>query len=478
MLFCIEKIFPIKSNSKFFLKNYLFICIISFLTFSIAKTQSLGSIISSLNFSSYDQLPFWLLSNNDGVNNKTSTLIFTYKKNLKNYDFGMDLVLPTNNYRSAYPNQIFFTYKKYPLHLQIGSKSSLVRKKTLSIGSLVESGNASPIPKIKLGFLDYQNASLKKIDFQYKAKIAHGLIYSQQYLINPYLHEKSVDFKKNISKNSSLHFGLEHMAIWGGETIQHGKQPARLSDYFRVMFAISGGKNSINQEQKNSLGNHLGIWTFSYETKYKDKTLKLYMEHPFEDESGARWILNEFDGLYGIKIKQEKSFYVSNFSYEYINTMDQSGSSGASDSTYGWDNYYNHYLYQSGWTNNGRVIGNPLFTLGSNKGRYSNGQYIINNRLKAHHFGFLGSISKKIHYKIFYTYSENFGTYTDEDYFKSINTKYAFDGGLIQRSGLIELSINNLFESMNFSIAYGFDNGELLNKTDSFMLKINHKFVF
>ena len=41
--------------------------------------------------------------------------------------------------------------------------------------------------------------------------------------------------------------------------------------------------------------------------KYKDKTYKLYMEHPFEDESGARWILNELDGLYGININQKQS---------------------------------------------------------------------------------------------------------------------------------------------------------------------------
>ena len=79
--------------------------------------------------------------------------------------------------------------------------------------------------------------------------------------------------------------------------------------------------------------------------------------------------------------------------------MDQSGSKGASDSTYGWDNYYNHYLYQSGWTNNGRVIGNPLFTLGTNKGRYSDGRYIINNRFRAHHLGLQGQIFKKIYYK-------------------------------------------------------------------------------
>ena len=103
------------------------------------------------------------------------------------------------------------------------------------------------------------------------------------------------------------------MAIWAGETIPHGKQPAGISDFFKIIFARAGGKNSINQEQKNSLGNHLGAWTFSYKKKYKDKILSLYMEHPFEDESGARWILNEFDGLYGININQKKLSYISEF---------------------------------------------------------------------------------------------------------------------------------------------------------------------
>ena len=340
----------------------------------------------------------------------------------------------------------------------------------------MQSVNAMPISKILISTTDYNKISFSKFKFQYLVKFAHGWINSSEYIINPYLHEKTLKIKKEISEESFLEIGLDHMAIWAGETIQHGKQPSRLSDFFRIMFALPGGYSSINQEQKNSLGNHLGAWTFSYKKKYKDKILSIYIEHPFEDESGARWILNEFDGLYGININQKKLSYISEFTYEYINTMDQSGSNGASDSTYGWDNYYNHYIYQSGWTNNGRVIGNPLFTLGSNRDRYSNGEYIINNRLKAHHFGFLGSISEKINYKILFTYSQNFGIYPDEDYFKSKGLVYRFDGGLIQRSGLIELMIKNIFSDVDLSLGYGFDNGELLNKTDSFMLNINHRF--
>ena len=391
-------------------------------------------------------------------------------------NYGAEIIFPLNQIEEPLFNQAYLRLIKNNFYFQIGKKSNQLKYNDLSSGSLVESANATPISKILISSMNYNKISFFKIDFQYLVKISHGWVKNPQYIKNPFLHQKSINIKKEFSENSHINLGLDHVVIWAGETTQHGEQPARLSDYFRVIFAMPGSQNSINQEQKNSLGNHLGAWTFSYERKYKNQILMLYMEHPFEDESGARWVLNEFDGLYGININQKEASYISNFTYEYLNTMDQSGSSGASDSTYGWDNYYNHYLYHSGWTNNGDVIGNPLFTVGANKGRYSDGHYIINNRLKAHHFGFQGKIFQKIYYKTLFTYSQNFGIYPDEDYFKSKGLVYRFDGGLIQRSGLIELMIKNIFSDIDLCLGYSFDNGELLNKTDSFMLKINHKF--
>ena len=419
-----------------------------------------------------------MTSNKFGAYSKGSIINFKISDELKVLKYGAEIIFPINQNEKPLFNQAYLQLNNNTFYFQIGKKSNYPKFNYLSSGSLVESTNAMPLPKISIGTKDYNYVNFFKFNFQYLAKIAHGWINSSEYIKNPFIHEKLINIKKKISENSSVEVGLNHMAIWGGETIQYGKQPSKLRDLFRIIFALPGDVNSINQEQKNSLGNHLGAWTFSYENKYKDKIIRLYIEHPFEDESGARWILNEFDGLYGININQKKSSYISKFTYEYINTMDQSGPEGASDTTYGWDNYYNHYLYQSGWTNNGRVIGNPLFTLGSNIGRYSNGEYIINNRLKAHHFGFIGSISEKINYKILFTYSENFGIYPDQYHFESNSKRYPFEGGLIQRSGLIELSNNNLFDNVSLSLAYSFDNGELLNKTDSFMLKINHRFVF
>ncbi len=455
--------------------NSLLFTLIALCFLSAQSTELELSFLSKTKSS-----PFWFTSNKYGFNPNHSFASLSHLSKGRNfksymYRFGIGINLNHRNFFFE-NNEVFFELKHKKLALNLGKFHSKDNSSSISTGSLVEGPNAYPISKILVSIPDFSQFKFLNFTFFAKGEFAHGWMNKESYIKAPFLHQKSLEIKKDLQKNSNFQFGLKHMVIWAGETKQHGKQPSGLDDFFRVVFALKGGKNSLYQEQKNSLGNHLGAWSFKYETIYDNKIIKLYMEHPFEDESGARWILNEFDGLYGFNIEKNAVSLISSFNYEYIHTMDQSGSEGASESTYGWDNYYNHYIYQSGWTNNGRVIGNPLFTLGSNKDRYSNNLYIINNRIKAHHIGAQGLISENVYYKMLFTYSENFGTFPDEYFFKSKNIKYDFEGGLIQRSGLFEVIIKNTFIKVDFSLGYGFDYGELLNKTDSFMLKINHKF--
>ena len=442
----------------------------SFLPISFSQTFEINTYLLNNN-----KKPFWLISNKNGLLNNGSIINLKFENNLKNLEYGINVAAPLSLSNEIIINTAFISLNKNNFFFSFGRKR-LNQDNLLSSGSLIESSNTLPIPKVSLGFNDYQSIQIGKIQFSLKGDFAHGWLDKGQYIKAPLLHEKSIYFKKNFFDGYSFSFGIDHKAIWGGETKSHGIQPSKFKDYARVVFARPGSQNSIEQEKENTLGNHLGIWNFSIDKEFNSKSIKIYFEHPFEDESSARWILNEFDGKYGISINEQNSNILSHFVYEYINTMDQSGSEGASDSTYGWDNYYNHYIYQSGWTYHGRVIGNPLFTLGSNKGRYSDMEYIINNRIKAHHLGFAGSISNQINYRILYTYSENFGIFPDEDYYNSINETYIFDGGLIQRSALIELIYNRFWRDLNLAIGYGLDNGELLTKTDSFVIKIDYKF--
>ena len=449
-----------------------FLSILILLT-SIILSQRISIDLISNELKNEDR-PFWLMSNKSEIINSQTIINLKSRNTYKFIDYGLNFVLPFNNPRQTFLSEAYFTILKNNLFLRLGSKSIEGIDKLLSSGSLIESANAQPIPKFLFGIGDYQEIEIGKIRFSLKGNFAHGWLDKGQYIKAPFLHEKSLYLKKNLFDDYSISFGLVHKALWAGETIIHGKQPAGVNDFIRVIFARPGSEKSIDQEKENTLGNHLGIWDFSIEKEFNNKLIKIYLEHPFEDESSARWILNEFDGKYGIAISQKNPKLISNFVYEYINTMDQSGKEGASDSTYGWDNYYNHYIYQSGWTYKGRVIGNPLFTIGSNKDRYSNGKYIINNRIKAHHIGLDGLI-KNINYRILYTYSENYGIYPDQNYYESLNQDYVFNRGLVQKSALIELLYNNIWRQLDLTIGYGIDSGELLKKTDSFMMKINYK---
>ncbi len=290
--------------------------------------------------------------------------------------------------------------------------------------------------------------------------------------------------KKNISNHSSFTLGLVHQAMWGGETEKHGNQPQSFSDYLRVVIPRPASKSGFIGEQVNILGNHLGVWDVSYTINRKSKSFKLYYQHPFEDKSGAyqhffdelkkrKIPVKSFDGLLGFEIINNDSM-ISSLLYEYINTMYQSGEEPSKPGEgYGWDSYYNHYIYIYGWTNKNRNIANPLFISGR---LFENCVYIINNRIKAHHIGIELSLSKTVKNKCLFTLSQNFGTYWDNHIAKSNNYPYKFADGLRQFSGLIQFDFNPIWKNLNGQISYAFDRGDLYSDSDSFLFSISYQF--
>tara|TARA_B100001750_G_scaffold78392_1_gene62202 strand:- start:578 stop:1882 length:1305 start_codon:yes stop_codon:yes gene_type:complete len=427
-------------------------------------------------------LPFWLKSNKNGINYKNSKLYFytDNHKSIRDYNikYGLKFNLPYSNSIESSIEQGFVKVSNNTYYLSFGRLNQNLsnESRSLSSGSLIMSNNTIPIPMINIGIIDYIPLTLLQFDFQLKGGFSHGWLDKGQYLKSPFLHQKNLYLNKIINSKQSLTFGIVHVAIWGGATRIHGNQPQKMSDYLRIFFLQPGSDKEIKQERINTLGNHLGIWDIAYNKEINQKKFKFYYQHPFEDESGARWLSNRFDGLYGIEIQSNRAILIKNILYEYINTMNQSGPEGASDSTYGWDNYYNHYIYQSGWTYNKKVIGNPLFTLGSNKGSYSNGTYIVNNRIKAHHIGIMGNVSKKINYKMLFTFSQNYGIFPDEAKLKKENKSYRYENGLIQRSGLVQIGFNNFFKQLNAQVSYGIDQGKLLAPSKALLFSISYNY--
>ena len=452
--------------------------------FSIIYAQSYINISSNLN---NKPLPFWHTSNQLGIYDKSPSIIsesFKGKNNLFEYNF--IVVLDPTDFSNFYIPIASINNNNNNYQLKAGRWiDNLTNESILSTGSLLISKNALPITKISLRTNEYKNFSIFNFQFSMKAGISHGWMSKERYVKAPLLHEKFLYINKDFKNQMTFRVGLVHEAMWGGETEKHGQQSQSLNDYLRVLTFSPGSKSSLIQEQINTLGNHLGVWDIVFTKIQKKLEFKLYYQHPFEDGSGAyqyffdelkafRFPLKSFDGLFGIEIINNNSKLFNILLYEYLNTMYQSGSKAASDSTYGWDNYYNHYIYQSGWVNEGRVISNPLFTLGSNFGHYNNSNYIINNRIKSHHIGISGNISKMVEYKLLFTYSKNYGIYYDQNRFYNENRIYKFEGGVKQLSQLFEFSFKDILENLNVQISYAVDRGQLLDDRKGIFLKLNY----
>jgi hypothetical protein len=212
----------------------------------------------------------------------------------------------------------------------------------------------------------------------------------------------------------------------------------------------------------------VGIWVQKSSYDYH-----LYLQHPFEDQSGARWLLNYPDGLWGLSIhSKNKKAGVTDFLVELLYTMHQSGAEEVSDSTYGWDDYYNNYLYRGGWVYKGKVVGNPMLTLGQNEIR--DWTHIVNNRIITLHSGIEGHISTHFQYKILLTYSKNYGNYHDRDRSKKRGIEYNYGDGLSQLSYRADLKLNNLLSKKNIIATLSLigDSGELYNNSKMIMIGI------
>ncbi len=404
-------------------------------------------------------------------------------------ELGFKSITYNNNWKKSFIQIGYLSKKINDYEIKIGRWSeSLTSESILSTGSLIRGKNSIPIPQISLLLPNYKKIQILETQFYIKGGYSHGWLSKGNYIKAPFLHEKYFYLKKEFNNDLELEAGIFHEAIWGGETIEYGFQPQGFTDYLRVVFGKSASKNAYLGEQINVLGNHLGVWDIAITKNYKLTKYKFYFQHPFEDKSGAfqyffdelkelKLSKNSFDGLFGFEVDSKKRKLFSTIVYEYLNTMFQSGSLSASrsDSTYGRDNYFNHYIYQSGWTYKNRMIGNPLFTVGSSSSKDQ--IYITNNRIKSHHIGISGYLNSKIRYKILVTKSKNYGTYDDHHRLIEDEKQYKFYNALNQTSTLFQFDFIKFINKTDLQLSYAIDRGNLLKDSEGFQLLINYNFT-
>ena len=399
---------------NFFYK--VFFITIGLLIPTAGSTQSIhfeSSFSASGYLSSEDELPFWMITNKNGsITSKTDGLFqggtkATYdfsEKNNATLTAGASLFIRNGLEDKVQRNELYLQFENSWLRAVVGAKNPSDRFQGLSVveDNFLLSGNARAIPGV---LLETTKPILISETIGIEGGIGHYELNDQRVTDGAMLHYKKLYANWQISNKNQLRFGIEHYAQWGGTSPIRGKQGESFNDFIDIFFAKRAGGEAFIGEQRNALGNHLGIYNLEYTYAPAIGSFKLYHQHPFEDGSGTA-LKNFPDGIWGMYYKPNQEDYtgfMTGFLLEYIQTTDQSGT----DKNSGSDNYFNNSTYSSGWTYEKSVIG--LAFIGKTPRNSLEGFY-FNNRIRAIHIGVSGT-HKNWSFLTKHTYSENLGSY-------------------------------------------------------------------
>lgn len=459
------------------------------------------AVETGINFSGGDYTPFWLVSNKQGLSSVTKNNgylragIFRPMEEDKrfSYAFGLDLAGAYNFTSSFIIQQAYVDLKYSFLGLSIGSKerNGELKNRQLSSGALTFSGNARPVPQVRIGIPEYWNIPGTKGFFAIKGHVAYGMFTDDnwqtdfvqnhnKYTEHVLYHSKALYARIGNEDKFPLVFegGLEMAAQFGGNSFSWSNgaykktdMPNGLKDFFKVFIPSGGDSNTPMGEQTNIYGNHLGSWNFSLSYKFNTWKLRGYYEHFFEDHSMMFGQYGWKDCLVGAEITLPENPFIGTFVYEYLGTKDQSGpvyhdtTSTIPDQISAMDNYYNHGIY-TGWQHWGMGIGNPLIM----SPIYNKDGSIVfkSNRLKAHHFGISGQPTQDINYRVLVSYSRNWGTYSEpfQDVVK--NTSTLFEVGYA----------SHRIKGWNFTASFAFDRGKLMGDNTGGMITVRKTGLF
>jgi hypothetical protein len=316
---------------------------------------------------------------------------------------------------------------------------------SLTSGSMIQSGNASPIPKVRLYTPDFVVIPGTDQWLSFKGYFAHGWMEHSRYIEDPWLHQKYFYLKALPETYPiQLYGGVVQSTMWAGTHPELGNLPDGISDFWNVFTAQeSDAENAEPSATGEAVGSSIGIYDFGVEYHYRGVSGIVHRQFYLETGAGAKF-RNVWDGLWGVLVSWDKKFqFVNELSWSHLYTKRQSSKLHQGDPPYGADGYYGNSTYRSGWSYHGRTIGNPLmFTNGVGIG-------IDNNIVVAHQIG-VGGKSGSITYNFTGTYSRNYGS----------RRTIGFTGRQDQYSFLLQTALN-LKKDIKLKVDVAYDTGEL-----------------
>lgn len=457
-------------------------------------------IETGINFSNGSYAPFWFVSNKQGLSSVTTDNgyiragVFRPLEKEKKFScsWGVDVVSGYGFTSSFVLQQAYLDLQYHCWNVSIGSKERYgeLKNSFLSSGALTFSGNARPVPQIRISVPGYWNFKPNGL-FAIKGHLAYGIFTDDswqkdfvkghnKYTEHVLYHSKALFVRVGNEKRFPLAFegGLEMAAQFGGNSFHRNgsnyektDMPNHLRDFFKVLVPSSGDSTTPMGEQTNIYGNHVGSWHLFLSYKFDTWKLRTYYEHYFEDHSMMFWQYGWKDCLAGVEITFPKNRIIGELVYEYLGTKDQTGpvyhdtTEWIPDQISAVDNYYNHGIY-TGWQHWGMAMGTPLLIspIYNKDGNIT----FKGNRVKAHHWGVSGRPSQEMDYRVLVSYSKNWGTYNDpfEEIEKNVST--LFEWGYAPR----------WLENWKLTASLAFDRGDLIGNNSGGMITIRKTGIF
>lgn len=482
-------------NKRVWLINIFLIAI----NFLYAESYSMDinySLETRATFSGGENTPFWLVSNlfglgspefNNGYIRANIGKEIDSKKNFS-WGFKADLVGQWNLPASFRIQQLYGEIKYRALLVSIGSREylPLYNNLKLSSGDLLYSGNALPIPQIRIGTYGFSPFWGTKGWLAVNAYLSYGMFTDskwQKHWVEPEtLRTSNVLFCSRgvwarIGKKEkfplTVDIGVEIGTQFGGKSYQNGeviKMPTNILAWVKALIPMTGGSDTPEGEQINVEGNFTGEYSISISySPTSEWNIRPYYEHYFEDHSQMFLEYGAWkDGLWGIEITFPKNKFLSKFVFEYIATKHQSGpvlhnsTPQIPEQVSGRDGYYAHYLYGS-WQNWGMTLGTPLAI--SPLYNRLHLLYNYNTRFLGSHFGLEGNPFKGFNWRMLLTFTKNYGTYSRP--LSDIMNNF---------SGLLELTYNfQKIKGLWIKSAIAWDNGPLLGNNFGGLISLGYE---
>jgi hypothetical protein len=394
---------------------------------------STGLLVSVSN----DQTPFWVAARQDGAVPISSPFIMGHFDLRKLYHANdprvfqwsarAELIASYAKKTDVFFTDLYLAGKAGPIEILAGQQRSftgLVMDTTLTSGSLSMSGNARPFPKIQISIPSFYPLPFTNNYVSVKASYADGLLQSSDILYGStnmvdrtYFHQKTFYLKLGgVNDRLQLYTGFNHQAVWGGE--KELDPLYKLNSKQAYWHTITGSKRDYK-----IIGNHFGTVDIGASWRQPKWTYSVYRQNIYDSGSMFK-IINYTDGLNGLSLKRNKSispdatyFSLNTVVLEVIGTKSQFNANprlGLGIFEYG--NYFNHYIYQNGWSYRGSNMGTPLAPAKGNTNENlpkSESEFTNNNRFWAFHTG-MTATWLSMNFVLKGTHSLNYGSYLSD----------------------------------------------------------------